>query len=236
MDIVYSVKPSDVNEELRYSLRSLAFIPHDKLFIVGYLPSFINPDTVFYVPTNPTGNKFQNTTFNLQKIALDERLSEDFIWMDDDFYIMKEIKNPKEELALHKGFVYTVIGKSLEKHGAPTAYMNGAAETMDWLRVYGIKYPLSYELHTPFVYNKRNLLGILCLPGTGQIKILHKRTIYGNLFIKNAKQIKDVKFMNGDKFEPSSVTEKFLSSADKSFPLMKDFLEKSFPYKSKYER
>lgn len=235
MDVVYSVKPSDVNEELRYSLRSLDFMPHDKVFIVGYLPSFINPATVTYIPTQPVGNKFENTTFNLQTVAFDNKLSQDFIWMDDDFYIMSEIKNPKEELALHKGFVYSVIGKSLEKHGGPTQYMNGAAETLDWLRAYGIKYPLSYELHTPFVYNKRNLLGMLCLPGTGQIKVLHKRTIYGNLFIKKAKQIKDVKFMNGDKFEPSPVTEKFLSSADKSFPILKDYLDKTFCYKSKYE-
>lgn len=40
MDLVYIVKNSEVNEDLRYSLRSVAkFVPHNKIWIVGYKPS-----------------------------------------------------------------------------------------------------------------------------------------------------------------------------------------------------
>ena len=41
MDAVYYVRPGDRNDELRYSLRSLANLPHDRVWIVGHTPPWV---------------------------------------------------------------------------------------------------------------------------------------------------------------------------------------------------
>ena len=48
MDIVYVVRPGDENEALRYSLRSLANIPHRTVWIAGYRPKWCYG--IVYVP------------------------------------------------------------------------------------------------------------------------------------------------------------------------------------------
>lgn len=47
-DIVYFVKESAKNEELRYSLRSLKNFPHGRVWFYGYCPSFLKPDKCKY--------------------------------------------------------------------------------------------------------------------------------------------------------------------------------------------
>ena len=60
MDLVYIVKNSEVNEDLRYSLRSVAkFVPHDKIWIVGYKPSWVQNVEYLPVPQN-LGSKWKN--------------------------------------------------------------------------------------------------------------------------------------------------------------------------------
>ena len=42
MDFVYIVKEDEKNEDLKYSLRSIAkFYPENKVWIVGYKPSWV---------------------------------------------------------------------------------------------------------------------------------------------------------------------------------------------------
>ena len=41
-DIVYFVKPSEDNDELKYSLRSLKNLNHGQVYLVGYRPSWVD--------------------------------------------------------------------------------------------------------------------------------------------------------------------------------------------------
>ncbi|MFF3129757.1 hypothetical protein ACFVRD_48125 [Streptomyces sp. NPDC057908] len=43
-DIVYVVRPWNQNEQLRYSLRTLANLPHRRVWIAGYCPTWVGPD------------------------------------------------------------------------------------------------------------------------------------------------------------------------------------------------
>ena len=43
-DIVYFVKDTKINEELRYSLRSLKNFPHGKVWFYGGCPEGLKPD------------------------------------------------------------------------------------------------------------------------------------------------------------------------------------------------
>lgn len=55
-DLVYILKQSDINPDLKFSLRSIEkFCTYRKVWIVGYKPSWIK--NVEYLPTVQTGNK-----------------------------------------------------------------------------------------------------------------------------------------------------------------------------------
>ena len=57
-DIVYFVKGSRKNEELRYSLRTLKNFPHRKVFFYGEFPDGLVPDRHIHVKQNqPTNGK-----------------------------------------------------------------------------------------------------------------------------------------------------------------------------------
>lgn len=95
-DVVYSVRPGHPEhpETLRYSLRSLINVPHNKVFVVGHKPKWLS-DQVIHIPTrqlDPNGDgKFFNIGTNLQAAVLDERVSNDFYWFNDDFFVMRSI-------------------------------------------------------------------------------------------------------------------------------------------------
>ena len=94
LDFVYIVKESDKNDDLRYSLRSIAkFYPDHRVWIVGYKPKWVQ--NVGYIPVKQTGNKWGNSVKNIIAACESKEISEDFILMNDDFFIIKE-KYPLE--------------------------------------------------------------------------------------------------------------------------------------------
>lgn len=90
MDIVYVVREGDNNEALRYSLRSLKNIKHDNVYIVGHKPKWVK-NVIHIERMQRTFNKFQNITRNMYYASKNNEISEDFMYMDDDNYIMREI-------------------------------------------------------------------------------------------------------------------------------------------------
>ena len=88
MDYVYICREGD-NEELRYSIRSVvANATHDKIWIIGYKPDWYIGN---YIQIENIGSKFENIT-NCHKILPDiGALSEDFVIMNDDFFILKSL-------------------------------------------------------------------------------------------------------------------------------------------------
>lgn len=233
MDIVYPLKNCDICEELIYSLRSLENVPHDKVFIVGGCPKCVNKEKVAHIPVLQGSNRYQNTTLSLIAACDDSRISDDFILFNDDFFVLEKIENPVQELNLNMGSLYAQAERLIKKNN--TYYGESLFKTAEFLsKKCGIKEPLSYELHTPFIFNKAKLKEIFCLDEFLENAALSvgKRSIYGNLFCKNSKQISDVKVLNKSR---EIYTDKFLSCSDKGFALIKDFLAKKFKTKSIYE-
>mgnify|MGYP003305641742 CR=1 FL=1 len=234
MDILYTIKDGkDYNEELIYSLRSLINIPHDRVFIVGGLPSDIKKSEIIHIPTEQKSTKWRNSTNNLKTAIQDERLSDWFIYMNDDFFILKTIELPEQELNLCYETMENYYMRLAKKH-AETPYMRGMLETKNLLNSLGIKNPLSYELHIPFIFNKDRLKEMFSIKGIGNINVLHKRSLYGNLYLKDSKFHSDVKIHNGKEFDVKNCN-KFLSTNELSFITVRPFLEERFNKKSKYE-
>lgn len=230
MDILYTLRKNYDGEELRYSLRSLENIPHDKVFFVGGCPSWAQ--NIEYIPSDQFGTKYKNTTHNLQIACYNRNLSDDFILMNDDFFILEP--TTPEDLNLYNGTVQSNIDRLNQKYIGGTPYSRGAEQTQDLLKKLGIADPLSYELHIPFVFNKKNFLEMLDIKGALDIPCLHKRTLYGNLYLKGGKDMRDVKVFMRDGFMPKQIG-KFLSCDEMGFYIVSNFLQQKFPHKSKYE-
>jgi len=232
MDILYTIAENYDGEELRYSLRSLKNIPHDRVFFVGGCPKWVKG--VEHIPTTQSGTKYKNTTNNLKVACNDTRLSDDFIYFNDDFFILQPIKNPARDLNIYNGTVQSVLDALYEQHSIATPYMVGMEQTRDLLRFLGKSEPLSYELHAPIVFNKFNYLKMFEIEGVDKINCLHKRTLYGNLYYVGGKSQKDVKIFAGHKFNPDTLGT-FLSCANNGFEKVRPYLQSKFPDKSPYE-
>lgn len=232
MDILYTLSSNYSGEELRYSLRSLVNVPHDNVFIVGGCPAWVKG--IIHIPATQSGTKYKNTTNNLKVACNDTRLSDDFIYFNDDFFVLRPIKDPKKELNLYNDTVNKQYDGLYAKHHAETPYMVGIRETRDLIRALGKADPLSYELHAPFVFNKDNFIKMFAIEGVDKINCLHKRTLYGNLYYTGGKNQKDVKIFAKDKFDTSAL-DKFLSCSNDGWPKVRVYLQSKFPEKCQYE-
>lgn len=229
MDIVYPLSEQYDGEELRFSLRSLQNIPHDMVFFVGGCPGWAQ--NIIHIPMSQKGTKYKNTTKAMIKVCNDTRVSEDFILMNDDFFILE--KTTPEELNLYNGTVQSNLDAQYKKYGTANPYMRGMEQTRDLLKNNGVPEPLCYELHIPFVFNKHKFLNMFDLREVERINCLHKRTLYGNLYLNGGKDTRDVKIFARNGFFGQAGA--FLSCSNDGFDLIKSFLSAKFPKKSVYE-
>ena len=231
MDIIYPYIKGD--NEIIYSLRSLKNIPHNTVYIVGDKPEKINLNKVCFIPFKQEKTKYKNTTEIVKMICNNSAVSEDFILMNDDFFILKEIKNPAEELNLYRGNAFNVYEHYIQKYGE-NGYSKGMLETAKLLQDLGINEPLCYELHTPFIFNKSKFLNMFNIKGVADILALHKRSLYGNLYLKGGTSMKDVKIFA---FSGTNINadQKFVSCSDTAWANLKIYLQKLFNQKSIYE-
>lgn len=234
MDIVYLVKECKENKELTYSLRSLVNLPHNRVFIVGGCPNNLNKSKLIHTAILQTKSKYQNTTTNLQLICQNKALSDNFILMNDDFFILEPIKNPVQELNLCRGPIEEVIKDYARRYNnCYNDYLLGMKQTKIFLQDMCIANPLSYELHIPMILNKQKVLDMFKLPHLESVKVIHKRSLYGNLYMKDSTPINDVKVLKNYYYPLGS--NKFLSTEDDSFERVHPFLNNLFPDKGYYE-
>lgn len=236
LDVVYILKPEDNNEELRYSLRSLAKnMPHANLYFAGYMPTWVQGATK--VRTEGIGkSKYTIAGGNIRAACADERISEHFILMNDDFFIMQ----PTTELfAAHKGPLDKVIEiyQNMDIKDQYKSYLRGMIRTKDMLQRLNHDELYSYELHQPQVFNREARL-----IATEIAKLLnpmgmsiHSNTFYGNLYRIGGRAMKDCKiFRNHTVPDPAA---QFLSTTDGSWKKGKvgEHIRAAFPEKCRYE-
>lgn len=221
MDIVYFVKDCTNNDEFRYSLRSVCKnMKYDRVWVFGGCPKDIVPDVRIRVEQKGE-TKWDKVKMMFKMAAENEDLSDDFILFNDDFFIMK----PMEE-------VPTIYRSTLMKHVSMLQRGQYQDLLKDVMRQLG-KEALSYEVHTPFVFNKKKLLKII-----EKSKYLHcTRTLYGNAYKIGGEQRSDVKvFDSRPPFDYKSMD--MLSTDDGVVNINNDvwrYIKKNFPNRCKYE-
>lgn len=207
LDIVYCLKSRLNNEELRYSLRSLRNLPHRNVWIFGGMPpNWVKG--VHYVPVeNNAPNKWGNTRKMLETACNTKELSANFIWFNDDFYVLAptydlqyhydrtlheralETFNPNAKRLSRYGTNLELVSQELEENGKKTR---------------------NFELHCPIIYNKKKMLA--CLE---KYKTVMPRSLYCNEY--NVRALENDDYKIDDLQHRIKLGSVFASTDDESF-------------------
>jgi hypothetical protein len=230
MDFVYICKDG-INEELRYSIRSVVeSFPDSNIWVVGGKPSWYSGN---HINIKQVLTKYRNAIQNLNAICNSNEISEEFVLMNDDFYIVKNINTIK---TYHGGLLLDKINL-YQKINSNSNYTRKLAATYKKIKSLNIDSPLDYELHVPMIMEKKKLKQIL----QNNDQFLW-RSIYGNVFGVGGEQMEDVKVYTKGPLVLKSYNLKkdehiYLSSADTSFDMiLNNILKKQFTEKTKYEK
>lgn len=226
MDYVYICRKGE-NEELRYSIRSVVEnLPPGNIWVVGYKPKWYAGN---FIPVRDTNYKFDNIKKCMAAIVSSSEISDNFVSMHDDFFIVKKID---EVPILHGGLLSDRVS-TYKKIAPSSVYTRLLESTHKRLVKLGIESPIDYDIHVPMIMNKELLGKILTMPYL-------ERSNYGNIFEIGGCLSTDVKvyskgkmssrsydFLNGDSY--------FLSTEDSSFENIRNVIAGLFPTPSTHE-
>ena len=229
MNFVYICKEGE-NEELRYSIRSvIKNCKVDSVWVVGGKPDWYVGN---YVNIDQKYSKYKNAFINFKTIANSNEIPDDFILMNDDFFIVRPVT---KIISYYNGTLQNKID-SYERVLGRNSYVNRLKMTQDKLMQNKINDPLNYELHVPMKISKNNFDNVLNMNHN-----LLYRSIYGNIYDEEKEEMIDVKVYQSENFEELSYNYlqnqyPFLSTESSSFIELKrtDFF-KDFYVKTDYE-
>lgn len=233
MDVVYICREGE-NEELRYSIRSVVEnMPHDKVWVVGGKPSWYKGN---YIEVRQFKTKLANARANMDAIVASEEISEDFVLMNDDFFIMQPLQEIKY---YYSGTLSNKIEYFRKKHPR-SVYTKLLLNSMKALRRHGIMRPLDYTLHVPMVMNRQKLKEVLPLSISWRLSYGNVHNVGGIEVVAPDSPTKDVKiYLENDQLtsvDKNPLSKIYLSTEDRAFEKMKDFFQEKFPNPSKYEK
>lgn len=242
IDCVYKLGSGSThnNAELRYSLRSLQnFLPLRNVYIVGFLPDFVQ--NVIYIPAidSYTQNKDGNLINKLILATIDPNLSEEFVNISDDQVFLKQCEYDEIKVPYfnNKHFV------DLKKGARPNRWQIRLNRTVDQLRERKLPHNC-FEAHVPYLLNKKNYASILFQYPYGEDRGLVGNSLYFNTLKVQGKQLEPndlVRLIDPieDRMTLESVCsgKKYLNYTDAAInDNLLLYLQRTFPDKSKYEK
>lgn len=228
-DIVYFVKNSPHNEELRYSLRSVEQnFPHRKVWIYGGKPDDIEPDR--FVSVRQVGaNKWEKVRNMLMQVCENKEITEDFWLFNDDFFVMHK---PTEYQPIYDGSIYKRIiqieGRNYDKPSLYTAQLRQMVKELE--RICPDAPMNNYAVHMPILVNREKMKAVLKRFQSPMFRVL-----YGNYWNIGGIDMKDMKILRNNNI-PEDAT--YLSSDDNAFMTSEigRYVRKQFKDKGKYEK
>ena len=217
-DIVYLVRDGDLNEELRFSLRSLQNLPHGDVWIAGYVPSWVT--NVRRVNVRQTLGKWNNQTRNLAKALGCGGLSDPFVLFNDDFFVTQPVQTVEP---LHRGPFSSILDQYVDRRDEYARRIVATAKRLgDDAFCYDV-------IHTPMTFRHEPLGAVLeeCRSG------LLFRSVYGNRATVGGTQIGDVRVRQ----EHDTFGRPFCSTSETLFAEHKvgKQIRNLFPIRSPYE-
>lgn len=208
MDVVIPIADEQSNLTLPLALKSIAkYAPQLRTVALGNTMPHSKP----YGPIElsirfdqPAGMMIENTDKAMMLACLDERISDPFIWTNDDIYWRRPVS--LEEMIDLSGVALGTLAPAEPLHPALGIYGRVEAMTNELLTTLGL--PIyNYERHTPVLVHKTEMLHALELGGS-------KRSTYGNLMRPQPTRIAlDVKMHKEWDAVPDIETEPFVSTS-----------------------
>jgi hypothetical protein len=235
LDLLYILKGQTdwQNNETRFSLRSIEknLAQVGKVFIVGACPHFINRETITFIEyPDQDHNKLINALDKIDEACNNSAISEKFILMNDDFFILK----PTEDL---KTFSRGTLNGAKERHSTKAGYYYRAiCDTINFLEKMGYKDPIDYETHTPMIFEKQKFIETAD-EIRKQRKGLLFRSVYGNMFKVPAEVRIDVKTYSILNIE-KAMDNDLISTTDKIVlhPRFQTIIKRMFYTRSQWEK
>ena len=210
--------------ELMWSLRSIEKYAADlvrNVYVIGPAPAWYNGLTIQHERVDgDSGNADQ-----LRKLiaaAQHPDVSEDFVWMNTDFYCQHR---PDFEARSY-------LASKVMRNGQHKGYMNNTVLALRWQNVEG---PYrDHELHVPMLMNKQHVITMASMVPFGDIAF---RTLYGNLFVKDGAPMHDVKIRDAGTYPNEdwtwfSTDDNLFANRSRQYDL---FMESKYPLPSKWE-
>lgn len=204
LDIVYFVKDSINNEELRYSLRSLRNFPHHKVWFYGGCPRGLRPDYHVAVKQNQK-NKWENVSMMLRIACANDKITKKFWLFNDDFFIMEKISHPTN---YYREDFYKRIVQLEDKYNGMTSYSRMLRSTAQELETLGLP-TKDYSLHIPMLIDREKALELFRITDCCGF-----RSLYGNYCQLANKSMGDCKITNKLKMWQGGC---YLSTDDEAF-------------------
>jgi hypothetical protein len=179
-----------------------------------------------------TKKSYANVREQLRVACATEKISDDFVLMNDDFFVI----NPVKEIPTwYTGTLVDRIRSLQQIKSQNAGYLRLLILSNNVIRRTGVADPLDYELHTPMIMNKEKLLPILHSTALW-------RSYYGNKYNVGGTKHSDVKVHSKDVLEDRAknlidiTNEPYISGSDYNFEFLKDIiLGEMFSQPSKYE-
>jgi len=229
MDVVYPVRPGDVNEELRYSLRSLRNVPGVRqVWIVGHLPRWLRD--VDHIPGNTGPNGHANVYRNILAAMRHRGVGDDVVVFNDDFFVTEPVT---EIRTLYRSTLAEHLALPRLRSGGNTWWRESLTTTSVCLQAVGVTDPLSYELHVPLPCKKGLMAETLeRFAAVTPTNPPQWRSLYGNLHAAaSAERSADSKV-----FRPTALPKPFLSTSDAVWRQFSRQVGALFPDPSPWEK
>lgn len=227
MDIVIPL--SDTSKwydiELKYALRSIEqYIDVWNVFIVGLCPSWLTG--VIHIPYTDIPNlrqKEKNIVGKVLAACHDERVSNDFIFANDDHFLLE----PWMGLHEHGGPLVP---------NYPNAYNQTVKNTIDLIGQWN-----NFDIHCPVTFNKRQYIRIfegLDIPDFGYcMKTVYCAKSFGSNFGVYCDDLKLNSAFNMVQLDSILSSRRWFSMSDIAFDGdLRQWLQKRFKIRSKWEK
>ena len=156
MDIVYFNTVSRWGQELKFSLRSIEkyYTELDNIWIVGYLPDYIDKTKVIHIPDILNDNNVYVESYARYQFCLRDDCPENFIIWCDDQYLLQQIST--ESIIPYNIHIMADL-----KNNNITPWQRMLYKSYDILKNhFKLQLVYNFESHTPFIINQDTFLKI----------------------------------------------------------------------------
>lgn len=210
LDLVYPVKFMGGmfdGDELKYSLRSVvANLPHRKVFVIAdHKPMWMSVDVRMMSIKDRSANRFENVNRKLLEACKSSAISDPFILMNDDFFVMK----PVTDIPCYRYGTLKQHHDDLAKVYR-SKYMHHIERAMTILKERGLQ-TNDFEVHSPIIVYKDALKEVL----SWDMASACRRSLYCNYMGERGVLTKDFKvYTDGEDFNKNAT---FISTLDSNF-------------------